>query len=143
MTIDESDLTLDQAQSHALSALAEQWPELSLRLAEGKTLTREFGWVFTVEVAGVRAARGPSRRWLPTLVLVAKASAQVVSTSRPWTPAQFAQQFESLFASSRANARAWCLTMTAHVDGEPDNIAERARRAGLEQLKAGRMPDPT
>src|SRR3989442_14534996 len=141
MATDESDLTLGQAQLHALSGLAEHWPEESLRLAEGKTLPCGFGSVFTVDVAGGGAVSERNGRLFPTLVLVVKTSAQVVATSRPYTPAQFAQVFETLLARCRANGRTWCLTMTVHLNGRLDNIAEDAHRAGLEQLKAGRMQD--
>ena len=137
-----SDLTLAQGQSHALTGLAAHWPEASLRLAVDKTLECEFGWVFTVDVADA-AVSDRSGRLFPTLVLVAKTSGQVVATAMPYTAASFAKVYARLLARSRANARAWCLTMTAHHGAGPrhrfDNLAEDARRAGLVELKAGRI----
>jgi hypothetical protein len=144
MAMDESNLTLSQAESLASSCLAEHWPEAAFRLAERKTITSGCGWVFTVDIPGpgTRVRPEGNGRLLPTLVFVVKTSAQVVATSSPYSPSQFAKVCERLLARSRANGRAWCLTMGAHLgDGlRPANIAEDARRAGLEQLKAGTMP---
>ena len=110
---------------------------VSFRLADGKTLSCTFGWVFTVDMDGdaVSEQNGPSP---PQLVLVDSVSGQVVATSRPYTPETFGRVFEVLLARSRANGRNWCLTMSAHVGDRVEDIAEDARRAGLYLLKAGR-----
>ena len=47
-----ADLTLSGARSHALSGLAEHWPQESLGLVEEKTFECEVGWVFTVDTSG-------------------------------------------------------------------------------------------
>lgn len=143
MATEESELTLTQAESLALSGLAEHWPDDALGLAEGKTLISECGWVFTVDIAGRGAVSERNGRLFPTLVLVVKTSGQVVASSRPYSPQEFAQVCERLLARSHANARAWCLTMSVHLggdlrDGRRHSIAEDAQRAGLEQIRAGR-----
>lgn len=136
MTAADADLTLAQAQLHAFAGLAERWPDQPFRLVGALTLTCEFGWVFTVDVAAGATSERSGQLW-PMLVLVEKTSGQVVATSRPYTPARLAQIFGRLLTSSRMNGRAWCLTMSAHLDGPAENIAEDAQRAGV-QLKAGR-----
>ena len=143
MATEESELTLSQAESLALSGLAEHWPDDALGLAEGKTMIAECGWVFTVDIAGRGTVSERNGRSFPTLVLVVKTSGQVVASSRPYSPQQFAQVCERLLARSRVNARAWCLTMSVHLRGDlpggrHDSVAEDAQRAGLEQIKAGR-----
>ena len=140
MAIDDSELTVSQAEMLARSGLAEHWPEESLGFVQGKTIVSGCGWVFTVDTAGRGAASARNGRLFPTLVLVVRTSAQVVATSRPYAPDQFARVCERLLARSLANGSTWCRTMDAHLHDQGDSVGQDARDAGLEQLQAGVIP---
>ncbi|MFN7983374.1 MAG: hypothetical protein U0Q11_16120 [Vicinamibacterales bacterium] len=145
MSSEQNVLTLSQGQDRIVAALAERHPGVTFRVREEATLAREFGWVFTLDVAAVDAVGSPIDTAAPPLLaLIHKVSAQAVSTSRPYTPEQLAKVFEKLLARRRESADHWCLTMHAHLGGQmvrsTERIAAAARNAGLEELAAATKP---
>ncbi|MFN7984154.1 MAG: hypothetical protein U0Q11_20090 [Vicinamibacterales bacterium] len=145
MNSEQNVLTLSEGQDRIVAALAERRPGVTFRIREEATLAREFGWVFTLDVAAVDTVSAPGNTSAPPLLaLVHKLSAQAVCTSRPYTPEQFAKVFEKLLARRRERAAHWCLTMDAQaghdVARSSERIAAAARNAGLEELAAAIAP---
>jgi hypothetical protein len=135
LNMEQEDLNVDQARQRVLSALAERWRNASFRVRDDATLVREYGWVFTLEVdiADKKNAL-TNEAAIPCLALVNKTSAQAVSTSRAYSPEQFAKVFEGLLARNRTRAGNWCLTMDGRLGRKRISIADAARTAGLEEL---------
>ncbi len=135
MTTDPRGLTVDEARNRCLSALIHRWPAVSFRIREDATLIREFGWVFTIEIANVAdAAALTAATPIPRLALVNRTTAQTVGTARAYTPERLAGIFEDLLAASLRNGRNWCLTFRVAGTSRPKSIAETARDAGVEEL---------
>ena len=78
MNIEQSGLSVDQARNRVLAALAERYPDLSFRVQDHAMLAREFGWVFTLEIVGVRNTTAVTKGPIPRLALVNRTSAQAI-----------------------------------------------------------------
>lgn len=128
----DDELTLEQARTRALAAIDERWPELSCRISE--THAVKLGWLFVLEHRSVPPVRrGTDVRKLPSLVLVDRKTARVLATSRRYTAPRFARVLERLLDGS-----GWCLTMDAGLGYRRAPAAERARRAGIDDITPAR-----
>jgi hypothetical protein len=129
-------LNQSEAEEIVLARLGARYGGGRVRIVDGQTVERAFGWVFTLAADD---SVNNSEIELPRQVILNKYSEQLVACSVQHSPKQLIKLYEKLLSQHQSSATNWCLTGSFPFPWRrwwKGSMAQRASESGFYEIGA-------